>query len=135
MASGWRLPSYTSEEMRRYMERYRQRRRDWAKAELGGKCVVCGTTEGLEFDHIDPSTKINSIANMLTSNQLIFEAEVRKCQLLCRRHHLEKTIAEGSTGRGRIRTTRHGTTYMYSKYKCRCAPCRAAKKAERSTAR
>lgn len=40
------------------------RQREWARqkrahfiAVLGGKCVRCGSTEKLEFDHIDPHTR------------------------------------------------------------------------------
>jgi hypothetical protein len=29
--------------------------------ELGGECVVCGTKEELEFDHVDPATKLFTI--------------------------------------------------------------------------
>jgi hypothetical protein len=28
---------------------------------LGGRCVRCGANEDLEFDHIDPSTKVFAV--------------------------------------------------------------------------
>lgn len=31
-----------------------RRTRTWLIAELGGKCVECGTTDELEFDHLTP---------------------------------------------------------------------------------
>jgi len=33
---------------------------------LGGRCVRCGATEDLEFDHIDPSTKRFTISGGLS---------------------------------------------------------------------
>ena len=35
----------------------RRKKRDILREHLGGKCVMCGTTENLQFDHIDASTK------------------------------------------------------------------------------
>ena len=58
---------------------------------LGGKCVECGCTEALEFDHIDPSTKSFNIAAGYTKPKEVLLAEVAKCQLLCNKCHIEKT--------------------------------------------
>ena len=55
---------------------------------LGGKCVDCGTTENLQFDHIDPSKKSFNIACVLSERML---AELEKCELRCGDCHLEKT--------------------------------------------
>ena len=46
-----------------YMRNRRAGRRNEAKKSLGDECVNCGKTEELEFDHIDPSTKIESISH------------------------------------------------------------------------
>jgi hypothetical protein len=105
-----------------YMKEYRQRRLDEAVERLGGRCVVCGTTDGLEFDHVDPATKVREIAS-IWQNAARFWAEVSKCQLLCRMHHLEKTNAE------RKSTLKHGTPSCYRQLKCRCEPCRLAQSA------
>ena len=52
------------EHMRVYMmERYHKRRAEAVQL-LGGKCVVCGTTEGLEIDHVDRSLKTMNVARM-----------------------------------------------------------------------
>lgn len=59
---------------------------------LGGKCVGCGVTHNLQFDHIDRKQKSFTIGKMLESsleNKLIPEA--KKCQLLCKYCHQIKT--------------------------------------------
>ena len=58
---------------------------------MGGKCVECGCTETLEFDHIDPSTKSFNIAAGYSKPKEVLLAEVAKCQLLCNKCHIEKT--------------------------------------------
>ena len=58
---------------------------------MGGKCIECGCTETLEFDHIDPSTKSFNIASGYTKPKETLLAEVAKCQLLCNKCHIEKT--------------------------------------------
>ena len=58
---------------------------------LGGKCVECGCTETLEFDHIDPSTKSFNIAAGYTKPKEVLLEEVAKCQLLCQKCHIKKT--------------------------------------------
>lgn len=62
-----------------------------AKELLGGICAICGTTEALDFDHIDPATKLFNISKGWRYSEELFWAEVAKCQLLCRPHHLEKS--------------------------------------------
>ena len=64
---------------------------------LGGKCVSCGTTENLEFDHIDPNTKRFNVSKVIPDTppetpltQNVWE-EVDKCQLLCKSCHRKKT--------------------------------------------
>lgn len=85
----------TKEQQRIYQQLYRQARRAKAKASLGDVCVKCGSDENIEFDHIDPSTKLGSIASMIDSKKEVFWTEVRKCQLLCRDCHVIKTRNEG----------------------------------------
>ena len=61
---------------------------------LGGKCVGCGTTENLQFDHIDRTTKnkkFKSIQGSLNRKLEDLIAEVDKCQLLCRECHITKS--------------------------------------------
>jgi hypothetical protein len=107
----------STEEMREYMRAYRATKREESKASLGGKCVLCGTDVQLEFDHIDRTTKVDGIANLLTNSKETLDAELAKCQLLCHEHHREKSIAAGD-----LPEARHGSTGMY-KQGCRCELC------------
>jgi hypothetical protein len=76
-------------------------------ARLGGRCVWCQTTEDLQFDHRNPATKLFDIASGLDRPRATLLAEVDKCQLLCGRHHLEKT-ADDEPHPNRARGERHG---------------------------
>jgi hypothetical protein len=58
---------------------------------LGGKCVECGCTETLEFDHIDPPTKSFNISTGYHKPKEVLEEELSKCQLLCNKCHIEKS--------------------------------------------
>lgn len=76
------------------------RRASWF---AGKVCTACGSTERLELDHIDPSTKVDSkIWSWAESRRL---AELEKCQPLCRDCHYKKTAAyntESMRGRPNI---------------------------------
>lgn len=85
--------------MAEYMLRRYHKRRAEALALLGGKCVVCGTTEDLNFDHIDRDTKSFSISRLWSISYNRFLAEVQKCQILCQAHHIEKSKAAGDFSR------------------------------------
>ncbi len=65
-----------------------------AKSFLGGKCVWCGTTENLEFDHIDDSKKEHNVGNAVRNTREVFWNEVGKCQLLCVNCHNKRTTAK-----------------------------------------
>lgn len=89
---------------------------------LGGICVWCGTTEQLEFDHIngdriDRSHKISAL--LLSSWNRVVE-ELEKCQLLCKDCHTVKTWSQN-----RVRA-KHGSASFYINQKCRCDRCKAA---------
>lgn len=113
----------SKEKQRSYqLEKY-HRRMSEARKLLGGRCVVCGTTEDLEFDHIDPMSKLFTIAHGYARTN--FFEEVRKCQLLCSAHHIKKTGKQGDnpttvSGNEGI----HGTGYTYTQKGCRCVLCR-----------
>ncbi|ALQ30110.1 hypothetical protein ATC04_05750 [Arthrobacter sp. YC-RL1] len=85
---------------------------------LGGHCVVCGTDENLQFDHIDQSTKLFTIAERWDARHETLMPELAKCQLLCERCHTAKSAAEKSVEHG------GGTS---GKRNCKCDPCRARK--------
>lgn len=104
-------------------------RRDWRRArkvsfveKLGGVCSHCGTTERLEFDHIDRNTKLFDIATHLDSSTQTLLSELKKCQLLCKSCHATKSQAE----RGNDTSHRHGLLSTYVNLGCRCSDCKNA---------
>ena len=58
---------------------------------LGGKCVGCGITEDLQFDHIDRKNKSFTIGKCLGYSLERLIPEAQKCQLLCKSCHQIKT--------------------------------------------
>ena len=108
------------EYMAEYMLARYHSRREAAILSLGGKCVVCGTIDNLEIDHIDPATKTMSVSTMWSCSQEKYDAEIRLCQLLCNEHHKQKTSKERSVGHGQGRT---GKRNCYCKL---CAPLKRA---------
>lgn len=84
--------------MKEYMRNRWVKRRLNAIAQLGGKCVTCGTTENLEFDHKDASLKSFSLGKFSSCSEVKWQAELSKCRLLCKSCHLNKTVACGDLG-------------------------------------
>lgn len=108
-----------------YLRKQRTERRRFALEKLGGKCVDCGSTEWLQFDHDDPKTKLYAIGSIWSTTWEKFITELAKCKLRCKSCHLKKSNKEA-----RIRllgTAKHGSMLRYYKYKCRCEECRAYK--------
>jgi 5-methylcytosine-specific restriction endonuclease McrA len=99
-----------------------QRRRLAWIAEQGGVCVKCGSTDRLEIDHIDRSTKTLNPYNIWHRRQEVRDEELAKCQVLCYECHKAKTRIETHQWLG---TTDHGRTWSYTKG-CRCSLCTAA---------
>ena len=61
-------------------------------------CIECGEKSFacLQFNHIDPSTKIDSVSSMITNSkniEFILE-EVKKCEILCANCHAKKTAKQ-----------------------------------------
>jgi 5-methylcytosine-specific restriction endonuclease McrA len=113
--------AYANREQQRQCQRQwtAKRRREWLAAH--GPCVKCGSPDELEVDHIDPAQKVDHRIWSWAEPRML--AELAKCQVLCRRCHLAKTLAS--------RTQRqHGTLTMYQRERCRCEPCREAKRTE-----
>ena len=109
--------------MRVYVLARHHRRMADAITLLGGKCVRCNSTERLEFSHIDPATKYFVIAKKAAGiSKAKFQAELKKCQLLCHDCNVEEAILD----RGQLpRGERHGTLTMYKH--CKCEMCRKGK--------
>ena len=76
---------------------YKDRRKQIIE-QLGGVCSHpnCNSTEALQLDHINPLEKSYSISERISSWDIKkLQPEIDKCQLLCPKHHLEKTIEDG----------------------------------------
>lgn len=114
------------EDYNRYMRvyvlaRYRRRRAS-AIQQLGGACAVCGSKLLLEIDHINKKDKSFNIAAALSSwSEKRVQAELKKCQLLCHKHHQVKSLAEAGKQQAQCGTL---SGYRY----CKCERCRAAKR-------
>lgn len=106
------------------MERYRDRRA-YSIIKLGGKCVSCGSTENLEFDHKEKSKKSFNITQFWSISKERYDEELAKCQLLCHDCHVAKSFREHDWGKG-YGATGHGTSTFYKNYGCRCAECKKA---------
>lgn len=93
------------EAQRAYQRKWMKAKRERLLASLGGKCVKCGTTEGLEFDHVEHWKKTASVNAILSSRRV--ESEVEKCQVLCEWCHYHKTM----------------TDFYWSLANCKCVEC------------
>ena len=89
-----------------------KRRSTWLVT--NGPCVKCGSTRDLEVDHVDPSQKLDH--KVWSWSESRRDTELAKCQVLCRKCHLKKTVS--------VYTPKHGTRNMYLKHGCRCVRCR-----------
>jgi len=101
----------------------RAERRAMAIELLGGKCAKCGSTDRLQFDHVNNDREgLRGLVSQLFACKLErLMAELEKCQLLCMVCHGEKTRADhGFTG------YKHGMLSMYTNQKCRCDECKGA---------
>ena len=103
---------------------YYQKRKAMFVARLGGVCVECGTTEDLEIDHIDPSTKSFEILKCYDHKLDKVLSEVDKCQLLCKTHHKIKSDREASF--------EHGAGLTGKRF-CYCDLCKPLKRARMKT--
>ena len=77
-----------------YHKSYYKTRMDNLKQILGGRCARCGSTENLEFDHIDRTTKSFNIAKIAKRKFESIKDELDKCELLCSTCHKLKSKEE-----------------------------------------
>jgi hypothetical protein len=104
---------------------------DEAIAWLGGKCVDCGNADKrhLQFDHIDPATKLATVSTMSTckANRAVFWAEVAKTALRCANcRHLRRWYSNGPAASSeRPLFVRHRQRVEEAKHQKggRCADC------------
>ena len=87
---------------------------------LGGLCINCSTTENLQIDHKDATTKSFCVSKNWSIAWTRLAVELDKCQILCKPCHYEKSVAAGD-----VNVATHGTGGMYRHKKCRCEKCKA----------
>lgn len=90
-------PSRNGYQKKYQKKRYHERMTE-AKKLLGGKCSVCSSTKSLELDHKNPDNKSFNVSDLWSCPEDEFKREVRKCRLLCRKHHLENTGKQRENG-------------------------------------
>lgn len=108
-----------NEYMRVYMTKRYHARRARAIEYLGGKCIDCGTSDSLEFDHKDPSQKTIDISGQSYSEER-FMAELLKCELRCKPCHHRKTMTQ--------RSFRAGGCGERGLWRCPCVKCKNARR-------
>jgi hypothetical protein len=113
----------SNEQMNVYMKARYKRKREEALQYLGGVCIKCGSSENLQFDHIDRDTKECTIADCLLWAKDRLIKELDKCQLLCAKCHQSKTLID--LGRTDGKNT-HGTLTSYQY--CHCDLCKKAQR-------
>jgi len=101
--------------LRNYQREWNHKRRQEFFA--GKSCVQCGGCERLELDHIEP--KLKTEHKIWTWSKIRRDAELLKCQVLCRACHKKKTFKENNY-------PEHGIS-RYQRGDCRCEICRHAK--------
>jgi len=60
--------------------------------EMGGKCVICGYNKNIaaiDFHHIDPTTKVCEVSNLMLGSIAKTRKEIEKCVLVCKNCHAE----------------------------------------------
>jgi hypothetical protein len=108
---------YTGAQKREYNRLWMKARRDsWFE---GQSCTNCGSTERLEVDHVDPTTKRWEPASLWSRKESDRLEELAKCQALCHDCHVDKSAIEKMS-------FQHGAT-QYKKG-CRCDVCREAQR-------
>lgn len=75
----------------------KRRRMAWLAA--NGPCRLCGSSDQLEVDHVDYRFKTFKASEIWVRSKAIREAELAKCQVLCRTCHQQKTSSEMSERR------------------------------------
>tara|TARA_Y100001970_G_C13633570_1_gene555356 strand:- start:9 stop:587 length:579 start_codon:yes stop_codon:yes gene_type:complete len=88
------------EKERSRMKKQRREKKKILLEHLGNVCSHpdCNETKNLQFDHINPFEKSFCPPAHLTKSLDELIIETNKCQLLCTKHHMEKTLKEWEDG-------------------------------------
>lgn len=60
-------------------------------------CNHCFPREAMDFDHLDPSTKVERLGVLRNSTFEVVVAEIAKCELVCANCHRKRTKARAAT--------------------------------------
>lgn len=71
----------------------RQARREYLHEILGQECVACGSTEKIEFDHIDVSKKLHRTSPLAMGITKLAE-EAKNLRPLCHKCHVKHSTAQ-----------------------------------------
>lgn len=126
-------------DMKVYMANRRLKRRQMVFDHLGNRCNRCDSDNELEVNHIDRTKKNFGLsgAGLDKAWAKILE-ELENCELLCRSCHLDYTASQYKAGKilawnkGINGEFEHGTARMYQEKKCKCEPCKRAKRVYRT---
>jgi len=110
---------YTGQKKKDYQLKWIKARRKKYLDQMG-PCFFCGSSENIEFHHIDPTKKESHKIWSWSDDRI--QAELKQCIPLCNKCHIKfHSILKQ-------KPLLHGTLHAYQKYKCRCKYCRLAKK-------
>lgn len=114
------MPYKDKDQQRAYMREWMAKRRAaWFADKV---CARCGSTENLQNHHRDKTKKISH--NVWSWSDKRRQAELTKCDVLCRHCHDKETVKQGA----RTPPT-HGTMGRYVFGGCRCDLCCARRQA------
>jgi len=117
----WRRAVRMASYYRKHERNKAQARKDasWRKLEIldvlgwDAACSRCGYDRyigALDFHHIDPDTKVDSVLNVLRADAI---EEARKCILLCKNCHCEEHASKPVSGTGRPTAPMHPKVAAY----------------------
>lgn len=107
------MPYKNPQQQKEYQKNWMAQRRESWRA--GKVCVQCGSTKDIQFDHKDPTQKVTH--RIWSWSKKRREAEIAKCQPLCKKCHNLKTKTQDP------RRQPCGTPASYSRG-CRCDDCK-----------
>ncbi len=76
---------------------------DYISHKKRGPCTLCGKLYQscqMDFDHIDPNTKSNNLAQMLNHSRSKIDDEIAKCRILCAVCHRIETFKNKLENKG-----------------------------------
>lgn len=91
---------YTGEQKKVYDRERRARIR--AAFFDGRTCALCGSSDRLELDHVNPETKVSH--NIWSWSEIRRQDELKKCRVLCYNCHMTKSKTERAKGTQKVKS-------------------------------